>query len=176
MEDDFFAPAPVSENAVTLTDFEIWLAYSIAGQIAGQNLSRDTPPKHGAHPSDFGLSVVGALGEIAVAKLLNRYWAGNVGNLKARDVDGLQVRSSSLHRNLILHHEDADDDPFVFVAIDRNTAMVCGWLLGKEGKDEKYWRTDIDRPAFFVSDRYLKPFKKDDWMARKLVFRFKEAA
>lgn len=170
MNDDFLAPAPTNPNSVTLTDFEVWLAYSVVGQIAGQNLSVGRQPRYGADKNDFGIAIVGALGEIAVAKLLNKYWAGNVGDLSARDVDGLQVRSSALHRNLILHPQDSDNDPFVFVAIERNTATVCGWMLGKDGKDEKYWRADKPRPAFFIPERDLKPFRKEDWMARQLVF------
>lgn len=144
---------------VELTHSEILLAYTMAGQIQAQNLTVERKPRYGADDNNFHSVVIGCLGELAVAKALNRFWSGNLGNLKAKDVGGIQVRASDRHNSLILHHPDADDDRFIFVRLFKNRATLAGWTFGRDGKKECYWRDDIPRPAFFIPSEKLNPMK-----------------
>lgn len=146
---------------VVLTEHEIAYAYSIAGQMAGQNLTMGRKPRYSADKNGWGLGVIGCLGEMGFAKAINRYWSGNVGNLKAKDVNGIQVRSTDREQPvLILHEGDSDEDYFVLVQIDGNVVNLVGWILGRDGKQQKYWR-ETARPAFFVPASDLQTFTKE---------------
>lgn len=102
---------------------------------------------------------LGAIGELAVAKHLDRYWAGiDYGAVDASVVD---VRSVDVegHR-MMLHPEDRDDLPVVLVLVERELLPVVrlmGWIIGRDGKLREYWQdpTGKDRFAFFVPNSKL---------------------
>lgn len=148
---------------VTLTSSEMLLACSIGAQIQVQNIEDDCQPQYGAPldlPQALTAGMIGACGELAYAKWSGTYWNGNVGDRTAKDVDGVQIRTT-LNRNedLILHPRDADEDPFVLVSVYRNEFRLMGWIYGGEGKIEEYWQDKYqnDRPAFFVPRSILRP-------------------
>lgn len=151
------------------TDMEITLAPSevLQGALGGamryvQNLRKQRRDKHGAeHESGWDTHINGALGEVAVAKWLGRYWdgMGALGDLHAGDVRGVQVRwRSKAWYDLILHVDDEDDLPFVLVTGDAPKFRLHGWLLGHEGKRPCFWADPAGgRPAFFVPKADLRP-------------------
>jgi hypothetical protein len=144
---------------IQLTTPEILLAGNVGLMRAVQNFSRGTKERYGATGNLLQRDIIGAIGELALAKHLNVYWAGSVGNWKARDVAGFQVRASDLYSpSLILHDEDKDTDIFVCVGIDGTMATILGAIQGLEGKLPKWWRSDLDRPAYFV--RQLRAFEE----------------
>lgn len=109
---------------------------------------------------DWQLHVEGALAEFAVAKHLGAFWSGAHDDLQADDVGRYQVRSTP-HVNpwLRIHPSDPDDRPFICVAGLNGTYTLHGWLLGREGKREEWWRdpTGSGRPAFFIPTTALRP-------------------
>src|SRR4051812_12394112 len=79
-----------------------------------RHLAKSTTPKWGQSSTKFHLDDewMGAIGEMAVSKFLNRYWAGmSFGTVDASVAD-VRTVSQATHR-LILHPEDRDDVPVV---------------------------------------------------------------
>lgn len=156
---------------VSLSESEIQLAYMVAGQRRGQNARLGRTPRYGAGVEDWKIDIIGCLGELAVAKATNKFWSGSLGNLKAKDVGGIQVRATDYPQGrLILHPADADDDRFVLVRIAGTECDLRGWVFGKDGKQQKYWVENDPkwpklRPAFFVPDESLTRFPNDQKVA-----------
>ena len=108
---------------------------------------------------DWHNHLEGACGELAVAKALGRYWDGSVDTFKKPDVCGFQVRTALSHKNLIIRPIDSGDDNFVLVTGNSPFYEIHGWIKGSEGKQDKFWRTDVRAPAWFVPIEYLNPFE-----------------
>jgi len=103
----------------------------------------------------------GALAEKAVSVALGLPWDGSVGVVGGPDVGTLQVRSTRLREgSLILHPTDRDEDRFVLVIVTEPSALLAGWISGRDGKREAFWRTGgVRSPAFFVPRWRLQPMK-----------------
>lgn len=138
---------------VTLTESEIMLAGTVMVQRHAQNVTKEREEKYGAEDNLIEPNMTGALGEIALAKHLNIYWSGALGKMRAKDVGVYQVRAS-LRRNpsLVLHDEDKDEDVFICASVDRNRVTLLGWLRARDGKQKRFWRTDVRGPAYFVTE------------------------
>lgn len=128
-----------------------------------QNLTKGHKQLYGAKEEDgWKMNIQGACGESAVAKMLNIYYSGNIGNLKACDVNNkdrnIEVRTATKdHYRLILHPKDPDESIFVLVTGLAPKFSIKGWLFAKEAKQEKYWQdTGNGRPAYFVPQNDLK--------------------
>ena len=110
--------------------------------------------------NEYDRDVLGSQAELAVAKGMNLFWSGALGDLRAKDVGGiLQVRANKRkHHRLTLHKSDPDDDPFVCVYCDAPRFYLLGWTFGKDGKRVEYWGDGLPgRPAFFVPLDKLRP-------------------
>ena len=100
----------------------------------------------------------GACGEMCVAKYLNKYWDGALGNFRAQDVGHYQVRTTPNDwGHLLLHPKDEDAEVFILILSHGSPEFILkGWLLGKEGKVDEFWRDGTKgRPAFFVPQEAL---------------------
>jgi hypothetical protein len=167
------------ETIIKLTPSEMLLAYQVAAMRAVQNVKFNAQPKYGG-PKDVGaeeINVIGCRGEIAVAKALNLYWAGSIGNYGARDVGGLvEVRARRKdHHKLILHDEDADGLPFVLCHVSMSTTVrIIGWCFTEEGKRAEYRQDPVGgRPAYFVPAEALRPLHElKRWTAEWLMREF----
>lgn len=119
--------------------------------------------RHGCKGS-WGVHIEGVLGELAVAKALNRYWSGNRLAPATGDVgEGIEVRTTA-HENgrLILHPTDPGESVFILVTGKDGLYRLRGWIYGKDGKDERYW-SDVagnGRWAFFVPQGDLRPLSE----------------
>lgn len=105
----------------------------------------------------------GALAEIAVARMLNRYWTGcGKGAHGVLDVGGsVDVRSIAVpHRGLVARDTDPDDVPCVLVHVDRDT-RVCtalGWAFYRDVKrNGEPHGEDPARRCWILSGRSLYP-------------------
>lgn len=148
---------------VTLSWAEMQVAHLIGGQRTLMNMKKKLPGRYGAPEKEGSeeLNLIGTRGEMAVAKALNLYWSGTVGDYGAVDVGGcVEVRTitKSFH-SLILHPQDKDDVPFVLVDLSNTPNIrLAGWIYGKDGKQDKFWSdpSGKDRPAFFIDQSYLR--------------------
>ena len=147
---------------VSLSPIELELAAIIGVKRQTENLFRRRQDAYGASKEGgWSLHIEGAAGEMAVAKAFNRYWQGNLGDLRADDVDKLQVRTRSRHDyELTLHPDDPDDRGFMLVTGLAPNFCIRGWVWGREGKLPEYWRDPAGgRPAFFVPHSVLRKLK-----------------
>jgi len=121
-------------------------------------IQRNGQPRYGLQADDpWGFDINSAIAEAAVARWLNLYWS--TGRIGAPDV-GTSVEVRSTHRLdgcLLLHPPDRDDAPYVLVTGTGLTRNIIGWITGRHGKQQKWWRTDTGRPAFFVPQSALHP-------------------
>jgi hypothetical protein len=147
---------------VTLTWPEVCLAAHAATMRRVQNMKHGNAHKWNA-PSDVAAwdnDVTGCICEMALAKHLDRFWSGAIGDYRAADVGkAYQVRGTR-HGNgrLTLHPEDFDEMPYVLGRVSDNRVTLAGWLYGREGKLQEYWQAPPSRPnqpAFFVPNALL---------------------
>jgi hypothetical protein len=149
---------------VRLTHPEILLAHMVAGLRITYTFQANTPNRYGANGDGAGdwLHVLGARGELAVAKAFNLYWHPAVGETKRVDVGGLyEVRTvDAAHKKLILHAADDDDRAFILADVSGcPNVLLAGWILARDGKRPEWWAdpTGRNRPAFFVPRDKLLP-------------------
>jgi hypothetical protein len=147
---------------VCLTQSELLLGATIGAQRQIEALCQGRPDKHGFNGDDaWTVHIEGACGELAVAKVLDRYWAGTVNTFKlGGDVGQLQVRTRSKnHYDLLVRDDDKDDDIFVLVVGRAPQYRVVGWIRGKDAKCATFQQLYGSRPlAYFVPQTVLTPF------------------
>jgi hypothetical protein len=107
----------------------------------------------------WDLEIESAAAELALAKLLDRFWSMS----DELDVDGDVGREQVRHTvrpdgRLIVHPGDLDGARYWLVTGKMPDFRVVGWLLGRDAKDPRYW-TDpgTGRPAYFVPQADLVP-------------------
>jgi hypothetical protein len=133
-----------------LTPSEIHLAWQVAIMRSLKRLQKGIGHMWGCeqkpqYANDFN----GALGEMMLAKHLDRFWAGAFGGPDVGQCYQVRATDHPLGK-LICHPEDADDQPFVLARILLPEVHLVGWLWGHEAKFPGYWCTDYGRPAFFA--------------------------
>lgn len=102
--------------------------------------------------------VLGALGEMILAKAANRYWSK--GERGDTDVNGIDVRTTAYETgSLLLHKEDDDHRVSVLVIGSIGTFRIVGYIRNKEGKEKGTWEERKEgRPCFYVKQKDLIPF------------------
>lgn len=156
---------------ITLTDDDVNLAHDVARQRNGSQ--RDFGRADGlVKGSSLDRDVEGALAELAVSRALNLPWDGkwlpipvwDTWKHEGNDVGRLEIRSTALSTGrLILHPSDKDHSPYLLVLSHaKPTFKMVGWILGKEGKQDKYWRDNVPRPCYMVRQEDLR--NMDDLM------------
>jgi hypothetical protein len=148
----------VTPRIVTLEWAEVrFAAYSGIDRHI-RNLAKDRRPRYGAGRDDWTSHVVGAIGELAVAKAFGFYWEGIRPELDhAGDLARWQLRATpGPNHCLIVHREDPDHAPFLLVRGGPQTWELAGWIAGSDAKRDCYWRDPVGgRPAYFVPSTAL---------------------
>lgn len=125
-----------------------------------ESVRKGTKDSPGFNRTDkWDIDIAGACGEMAVAKVLDKYWDAAVNTFHRGDVGKLQVRTSRQEKPyLVVQKHNADDDIFVLVQGTPPDFKVIGWMTGQEAKQRKYLRSFGGRPAVFaVPPKNLKP-------------------
>ena len=120
-------------------------------------------PAYGASTkNDWQLHVEGCLGEMVVAKYLDRFWDGTVGITQHGDVGRIEVRTRSQDNyDLIVHDRDPDDSTFILVTGRNGAYNIRGWIRGEEAKQDRFWSDPAGgRPAYFVPQDALIEIEK----------------
>lgn len=114
-----------------------------------------------ALPSESKLddSIMGCLGEFAVALVLDLPWHANIGVLDRADVgDMVDVRARRVPgsgTDLVIFPKDPDDRPFVQTLVrPDDTVELVGWLHAHEGKARGQW---FERARYW----YVRPPYRD---------------
>jgi len=107
------------------------------------------------------LDVMGTCGEMAVAKLLGKYWPPSVNTFHSvADIgEHIEVRTRSRDDGeLIVRPNDALDRWYVLVTGQAPEMVVRGYIAGFEAvRDEWVQNPGGHRPAWFVPQSALKP-------------------
>ena len=102
----------------------------------------------------WDMDIEGACAELAVAKHTNLVWgAVNKGNVSADVGSHYGVRYTRYKQGrLIIHDSDPDEFLFWLVTGGSGTYDICGYILGKDAKKDKWLDdpTGRNRPAYFV--------------------------
>lgn len=113
-----------------------------------------------AGPRGLGADFVGCLGELAVAKWLDRYPGGFTGRGLA-DVQGVEVRTiDKVGAALQVYREDSPGSVFVLAFVGNvygDGVRIVGWISGAAAMDARHWRTEYKRGAYMVPQTYLEP-------------------
>ncbi len=150
---------------VRLTSSELIQAAMIGTMRRIQDIKKGRRPQYGiGHDREWQADMMGAIGELVVAKTLNRFWNGALGDLGAADVDhSFEVRTRSEHwHDLLLHDKDKDDLPYILVTGYNDVYVIRGWIYGLIGKSEQFWadKSEKNRWAFFVPQEILDPLSE----------------
>jgi len=156
-----FRNDPVTEIEVTysLPWFDLFQGALVGVSRRIDNLrKRNVHEPHGGPDDPWEADILGACGELAVARYVDRFWSGQLGNYKARDVGPLQVRTSH-HENgrLILHETDHDDQIYILVVGELPSLTLAGWKYARDGKQPEFWAAPKGRWAFWVPQQRLEP-------------------
>ncbi len=124
--------------------------------------------------SAWGIHAEGALGEYAVAKLLNKHWKPHLKNFHMGDLGGefqVEIRHTVHYGGHLLvkcaETEEALTRPFILVTgnlgsrnEENNIVFTChGWIIGAHGQREEWKRTakEDGRLCYFVPQSVLRP-------------------
>lgn len=141
------------DAVIELENWEIYTAGTVAIIRRVECIRKQNRPNHGADSDkEWQMEIEGCLGEYALSKFLNLRWCGK-GSATMPDVGEVDVRTRSRHDyDLILHPKDPDDRVFWLVTGKNGSYRIRGWILAKDGKQEKYWKdpSGKNRWAYFV--------------------------
>jgi hypothetical protein len=144
---------------VRLTWAEVLFASQAAAMRRVSAMKRKRKQYYGGGPSAdvlWQIDNVACLGEMALAKHLDKFWSGSIDDVEAADVGTFyQVRATEYPTGrLRLHPEDKDHMPYVLAIVRDNVVTLVGWLYARDGKQQEYWtnpqRNRPERFAFFV--------------------------
>lgn len=144
---------------VVLTNREIDMA-AHCGVM--RNIAAIVDKREARIPSDeahWNSHVEGALGEVAVAKVLGRYWSPSCNVFRAPDIGrNIGVRTRSKHTyDLIVRPDDDPDCYYVLVTGIAPEYRVHGYMRGHEARRDAWWKDYGDKqlPAWFVPQSAL---------------------
>jgi hypothetical protein len=147
----------IDKTIIQLTMAEIQMASVIGVQRQIEDIKNNKASVDGElQETAWQRHLEGALTECALAKHLNVYWSK--GRYDQPDVGNQDVRAT--HREdgrLILRDRDKDDRKYWLLTGINGKYTIQGWILGKDGKKEKYWGdpSGRNRPAYFVPQEAL---------------------
>lgn len=144
---------------ITLTPNQFQMAAYAGFLMRVENLHAGRRAAYGCL-SGFDAQILGAVGEYVVSLGMGWPWDGP-GRLRAPDVNGVDVRTSSRADGaLIVHPRDPSDRAFILVTAspDPLTYHLRGWVWGREAKQRAYWADPAGgRAAYFVPQTALHP-------------------
>jgi hypothetical protein len=138
---------------------EIMIGAYVANMRVIQNYKQNYDQGPHTIKNLWSYHIEGALGEMAVAKHLNLYWSGNIGDREAPDVGPYQVKcnTSRTHDDLILRKTDKKGI-YIGVLCFTPEFEICGWIDSADAKIDTYWRAPVkERPAWFFPRDLLNP-------------------
>jgi len=145
---------------LTHQDLYVPAQAGILRQISALARKRHEP--HGSPTIElWGVAIESCIAEYLVAQSLDLSWrpfVANPGELLADVGNSLQVRQTNhLNGSLIIYTKDPVNHDYVLVVGSMLEQRIVGWIEGKNGKQDKYWRTDVRKASYWVpqSDLHL---------------------
>ena len=135
---------------IALSTAEIQIASMVGIQRQIEDIKWNNHEKMGEKKEKaWQRHIEGALAECALAKYLGFYWNKRPHN--EPDVGDVDVRVTHwMSGNLRMDDKDKDDRRYYLLTGLNGEYIIRGWLLGKDGKQQRYWGTkDPDRPPCY---------------------------
>ncbi len=158
---DYKPPAPALLVKMELNSSELQQGSFIGMQRHNYAIYKGLRQRKG-YKNPWDNVIEGALAEMAFAKLMNIYWDGKINKLTKGDVGFWEVRQTK-HTDgcLRIAPTDNNDAPYVLLTGQNGVYFVRGWMMGIEGKQQKYWRkmSDQGRYNFWVPQSDLLPIE-----------------
>ena len=136
---------PKKKIHLNLRWYEVSVAIHLVGLRHTESLRNNMKDQHGYKGRDMQDNLYGMLGEIAFAKITNKYFPMTVNTFKEADIGiNWQVRTvgSNKNRDLIIRPTDPVKHKYVLVEIEKDnkeyTATIHGGIEGSNGKNPKY--------------------------------------
>jgi hypothetical protein len=155
---------------VTLTNYEmrhaamVGVTRHIASRATGKANLRGLNAKDVAEV--WFVDLIGAMGEMAFAKVAGLYWPGsvNVGKFEADIPPDFQVRTAREHSHCLIVRED--DPPEFRYALVTGTGpefIVQGYICGHEAKQRQFFedRGGRGKPAYWIPQDQLTPANEE---------------
>jgi hypothetical protein len=163
---------------VTLTREELERA-AIGGvqrRLAGMYQNRrSTHPETPDHLQQWWESnVIGAIGELAVAKALDMEWDPTIGRVDCHDVGPYEVRTTQQPTPVLRYRTHNDpNNTYILCQYRRDRVLIHGWLKGRTvldlgymehddvyvaGADQLYSITDLPEPIAWSDS--VKPYQR----------------
>ena len=102
--------------------------------------------KGGAWEND----IIGALAERVFHKWSGRYFEPRL-DYKRGDAGPYEIRGTSVDEgHWLMHRDDGDNVREILIVGQIAQWRICGWVMGKDGKNEQYWRTVKGRHAYWI--------------------------
>jgi hypothetical protein len=147
-------------TTVTLSKSELMCA-AVTGATRQINaFEKGYKDQHGFNPGrGWHQHIEGACGEIAAAKVIDRYWGAPCGTFRSGGDIGknIQVRTRSKPEwDLIVRKTDDPQHFFILVTGTAPTLTVVGWIRGADAQKDEYWKKYGEgEEAWFVPQRAL---------------------
>jgi hypothetical protein len=148
---------------VTLKPYELLMGSNIGAARTISSIQGKFEDRIKRLGKDWTTDIQGALGEVVVAKITDRYWPGTINTFKNQgDVGDDEVRTTNEHnKSLIVRPDERGDAAYWLVTTEKPSIYrVQGWMHGDDAK-QKCWLKDPnnDGPAYFVPSGAL----QKDW-------------
>ena len=158
-------------TSIHLTGQEMVIAATIGIRRRIDSLCNGFQERNGAANASISdqwyWNVLGACGELAVAKSTGRYWAGAIGQKKTEADIGpdIQVRTRGNQKmdpasvDLIVREDDSDHFRYVLVLGHPPDMIIAGWIWGFEAKQKEWFGDNASRnsPVYWVPQSALHP-------------------
>ena len=133
--------------------YEVSVAMHLVGLRHTEAMRKKLQDKHGYTGRDVHDNLYGVLGEMAFAKISNRYFPMTVNTFKEADIgDDWQIRTvgSNKNTNLIVRYADPNEHNYALISIAKAAgtykATFKGWIKGKDAKQARFL-TDFGYPT-----------------------------
>ena len=155
---------------IRLTDEDVSFARKVAGRRHNEAIDQGREDKHGLKARGRGEMQehdLGALGELAVARLWGVEWPAHINTFKSiPDLAEWEIRTRSrLYYELLIRPDDPDDRPFVLVHLVSypHAFNVTGWMTAGDAKQKEWKKEHGGRPpAYFPPNSELRDFDPYD--------------
>ena len=151
---------------IVLTNSELFSAASVGVLRRLQSISKGYDKNVHAQISNWATDIDGAAAEMAVSRVLGRYWSCHANNLHGDDVmGGIQVRSTTWPSGkLILRKRDQQHakDTFVLVITTPPVFKIVGAIRGSAAMVPEYFQPANDKggEGWWVPQDRLERFPK----------------
>jgi hypothetical protein len=105
--------------------------------------------------------ILGACGEIAVAKALNRYWCPGINTFSDVPDVGKNIEVKSTPRpdgNLLIQYDDPEERIYVLVRGSLPTLELVGYITGRAAKQKQWWMNPGKGWCYVVPATELRAF------------------